>query len=150
MLIGKSYHSVDAQRRVTIPKSMRASLGEDPILTRGLDGGVFLFPQPQWLSLVKNLENQPFTKRQTRDFLRLISNEAYPVSIDSLGRMTLPESLSQLAQLTKDVVVVGSLQYAEIWDRDIYHEYLDQLENKAEEIAENLPWKEEHAHTSFA
>ncbi len=125
---------------------MRGELGSAPILTRGLDGGLFLLPEPFWSSLVNNLENQPFTKKRARDFLRLMSNDAYPVEPDRLGRITIPEALAKLAGLGKDIVVVGSLQYAEVWDRDRYHQYLESIADQAEEIAESLEWGEDHAH----
>lgn len=146
MLIGKSYHLLDSQRRVTIPKGLRGELGENPILTRGFDGGLFLVPEPFWHALLKNLDNQPFTKKRARDFWRLLSNDASRVEPDRLGRITVTEPLSALAQLKKEVVVVGSLQYVEIWDRDLYHHYLDSLSGQAEEIAESLDWGEQHAH----
>ncbi len=145
MLIGKSYHLLDSQRRVTIPKNLRGELGSQPILTRGLDGGIFLLPEVFWFTLVNNLENQTFTKKKARDFLRLMSNDAYPVEPDRLGRITIAESLATLAGLRKEVVVVGSLQYAEIWDRDKYHQYLDSLSGETENIAESLEWGETYA-----
>lgn len=147
MLIGTSYHSLDTQRRVTIPKSMRSELGDQPVLTRGFDGGLFLLPEPFWQRLVNSLTHQPFTKRKARDFLRLLSNDAYPAKPDALGRITLPESLAQAFGIERHVVVVGSLQYLEIWDRDRYHAYKDSLSDQAETIAESLEW-ETYAHTS--
>jgi len=148
MLIGKAYNSLDTQRRVTIPKGMRTQLGSQAVLTRGLDGGIFLLPESYWQLLVNNLTQQPFTKKGARDFWRYLSNDAYPVEPDNLGRITVPESLSEFAQLQKEVVVVGSLQYIEIWDLKRYHEYLDNLTQNAEEIAENLPWEGKDARSS--
>ncbi len=144
MLIGTSYHSLDSQRRVTVPKNMRGSLGNSPVLTRGLDGGIFLLPESFWNKLVNNLEHQPFTKKKARNFMRLLSNDAYVVEPDKVGRITIPDTLAKTFNLDKDIVVVGSLQYVEIWDRDSYHTYLDSIEDQAEEIAESLEW-EEHA-----
>jgi DNA-binding transcriptional regulator/RsmH inhibitor MraZ len=47
--------------------------------------------------------------------------------------------------MTRDIVVVGSVNYVEIWDRDRYHQYLEQLEPQAEAIAESLANKEVYA-----
>lgn len=145
MLIGKSYHSLDAQRRVTVPKNMRGDLGSQPILTRGLDGGLFLLPEPFWQGLMNTLEHQPFTKKRARDFMRLLSNDAYPVTLDTLGRFTIPNDLANTFGLSKDVVIVGSLQYLEVWDRERYHTYFDAMAESAEDIAETLDWKDDHA-----
>ncbi len=141
MLLGKAYNSLDNQRRVIIPKHMRGHLGASAVITRGLDGGLFLFPQEYWLKLVNNLTHLPFTQKKARDFWRYISNEAYEVQPDNLGRITLPTSLTELAKLQKEVVVVGSMQYIEVWDRNQYHQYLDQISDQAEEIAESLSWE---------
>lgn len=146
MLLGKSYHRLDVQRRVTVPKNMRGQLGAQPILTRGFDGGLFLMPETYWQTLVAQMDGQPFTKKRSRDFLRLMSNDATAVEPDRLGRITITESLAQLAGLDKEVVVVGSMQYVELWDRQRYHQYLDSLTGQAEEIAESLEWGEANAY----
>jgi MraZ protein len=78
------------------------------------------------------------TKKDNRDFLRLMAHDAKEVNPDKLGRITLPAYLTELAQLNKQVVVVGSYDYIEIWDQTKYHQYLDKLEQEAETIAERL------------
>lgn len=142
MLLGSFYNTLDAQRRVTIPKTLRSELGESPIVTRGLDGGIFVFPESYWTQFVNNLEQQSFTKKRVRDFLRYMTNEAFRGSPDSLGRLTLPQTLADQAELKRDVVVVGSLKYVEIWDRDRYHAYLETVTQQAEEISEEMEWSQ--------
>jgi len=149
MLIGRAYNSLDAQRRATIPKQMRTQLGSQAILTRGLDGGLFLLPETYWQTLVNNLTSQPFTQKRARDFWRYLSNDAYPVEPDNLGRITVPETLAEAAGLKKEIVVIGSLQYIEIWEVERYHRYLDSVTENAEEIAEGLPWEGNDARSSF-
>jgi DNA-binding transcriptional regulator/RsmH inhibitor MraZ len=49
MFIGRYYYTVENKGRVTLPKPLRDQLeNEDAelVLTRGLDGGLFLFPKP--------------------------------------------------------------------------------------------------------
>ena len=142
MLLGKAYNSLDTQRRLISPKTTRAQLGSTSVLTRGLDGGLFLLPSDYWQKLVNNLTQLPFTKKRARDFWRYLSNDAYEIATDNLGRITVPPSLAEFAQLQKDVVVVGSMQYIEIWDQQKYHQYLDEINKNAEEITEELPWEE--------
>ena len=148
MLVGKSYHSLDTQRRVPVHKHMRGDLGSQPMITRGLDGGLFLLPESFWQGLMNTLEHQPFTQKRARDFMRLLSNDAYPVSADALGRITIPGDLANAFGLTKDVVVVGSLQYIEIWDRERYNTHFDEVAKSAEDIAETLNWKNDNARAS--
>lgn len=137
MYIGKYYHTVEDKGRVSLPKAFREK-SDSWILTRGLDGGLFLFEAEQFASELKKLEARSFTKKTNRDFIRLMTNEAVEVNPDKNGRVQLPEYLNTFAHITKNVVIVGSYSYIEIWDRDIYHTYLESLETQAEDIAESL------------
>lgn len=137
MLIGRYYHTLEKNGRLALPKSFREK-ATDWVVTRGLDGGLFLFPKQDFEKQIQELAERTFTKKRNRDFIRLMVNSAQEVSPDSLGRVLLPEYLIGLAQLTKQVVVVGSFQYLEIWDQKLYHNYLDELEPQAESLAESL------------
>ena len=137
MFIGKYYHTLEAKGRLSLPKSFRAQ-HDEWIVTRGLDGGLFLFAKEAFLSEVEQLSSKPFTKKRYRDFVRLMTNEAQEVSADTNGRVQLPEYLIALAGLEKAVAVVGSMTRIEIWDRDRYHTYIESIENQAEQIAEEL------------
>lgn len=137
MLIGTFYHTLESHGRISLPKSFRNDYTEW-IITRGLDGGLFIFPAQQFKVELEQLNNRSFTTKRNRDFVRLMANEAIQVSPDNNGRVQLPEYLIQFAHLKKHIVIVGSLSRAEIWDRDTYHEYMKSTESQAEEIAESL------------
>lgn len=137
MLLGKYYHTLEANGRISLPKAFRAA-HPSWIITRGLDGGLFLIGEGEFQQELEKLNERTFTKKRNRDFIRLMTNEAKQVIPDSTGRVQLPEYLIQYAGLHKDVVIVGSLNKVEIWDRDKYHDYLDSVEPEAESIAESL------------
>jgi len=137
MLIGRYYHHLESKGRLSLPKSFREQ-ATDWIVTRGLDGSLFLFPEASFQTEIDQLANKPFTKQAHRDFIRLMTNDATQVTPDSLGRIALPEYLINYANLSKQLVIVGSLSRVEIWDQDTYHQYLTKIESKAENIAENL------------
>lgn len=137
MLLGKYYHTLEANGRISFPKQFRTEY-QSWIVTRGLDGGLFMFGEEVFQQELAKLEERSFTQKRNRDFVRLMTNEAKQVSPDSAGRVQLPEYLISFAGLTKEIVIVGSLNKVEIWDRDKYHEYLTQLEPAAEAIAESL------------
>jgi MraZ protein len=137
MFLGKYYHTLEANRRISLPKAFRQQ-AKQWVVSRGLDGGLFLFPQNTFAKELQSLAERTLTDKDHRDFARLMANEAAEVSPDKSGRVQLPEYLTDFAKLTKDIVVVGSVQYIEIWNRDRYHQYLDKLEPKAEAIAQRL------------
>lgn len=137
MLLGKYYHTLEANGRISLPKSFRAA-HPSWIVTRGLDGGLFLIGEEDFQLELEKLTERSLTKKRNRDFIRLLTNEARQVIPDATGRVQLPEYLIQFAGLQKDVVIVGSLNKVEIWDRDRYHTYLATVEPEAESIAESL------------
>jgi MraZ protein len=61
------------------------------------------------------------------------------VTFDRLGRILIPEHLRLAVGLTKHVVIVGSVNRVEIWDRERYHTYSQDIETKIETLAESLP-----------
>lgn len=141
MFIGRYYHRLEDKGRVSLPKTFRET-GSDWIITRGLDGGLFLFRPETFEQQVQELSERTFTKKRNRDFIRYMVNDARLVSIDKQGRVLLPDYLTTFAKLTKEVVIVGSFNYIEIWDQQTYHSYLDTLESSATNIAEEITTQE--------
>lgn len=138
IFIGRYYHALEQKGRLSIPSSFRSKLGSRAILTTGLDGCLFLLDESQWESLIQDVQNAPVTKRNARDWSRYLANNAVEVDFDSQGRILIPEHLRQTAAMSKEVVVAGSVNRIEIWDRDKYHQYLDTISATAETIAESL------------
>lgn len=138
MYIGTYYHKLEEKGRVSVPVKFRNSLGEKPVLTRGLDGCLFLFSQQDWATFITTLEDSNVTKKVHRDFVRLMANEASELEFDVIGRAVIPEYLRNKANITKEIVFTGSANRVELWDRDAYHTYMESLEQHAEDVAEQF------------
>lgn len=137
MFIGRHYHKLEDKGRVSLPKKFR-EVETDWVVTRGLDGGLFVFRRSDFLEKIQEIAERSFTKKRNRDFVRLMVNEAQEISADANGRVSLPDYLIKLANLNKDLVIVGSYSYLEIWDQETYHRYLDEIAENAETIAESI------------
>lgn len=137
MLIGKYYYHLEEQGRLSLPKKFR-EVSQEWIVTRGLDGCLFLLQKENFAKELEAIKQNTWTKKATRDFMRLMTNEAAEIKVDKNGRVNLPNYLIDFASLQKNVVVVGSLNHLEVWDQDRYHLYIDQIEGKAEEIVESI------------
>lgn len=125
MFIGHYYHSIENKGRLAIPASFRDQLQSGGVLTWGLDGCLFLFPASSWQKLSDKLASLSMTNPQARQLTRLLVQSASDLNLDNQGRTLIPEHLRKIANLKKQVVVAGSLNRVEIWDRDTYHEHLD-------------------------
>jgi MraZ protein len=138
MLIGSYYYSLEDKGRLAIPKQFRLTLKSRPIITRGLDGCLFLLPPKTWQQLTSELSSSPLTTKDSRDFHRLIAHGASPVAYDQQGRILIPQFLRQYAGLKKQVVIAGSVRWIEIWDQARYHQHMNKIEKSGEVIAERL------------
>lgn len=137
MFIGRYYHRLEAKGRLCLPKEFR---GQESswILTRGLEGSLFLLPPSEFEEQLKIIAARTLTKKTQREFVRLLTNDAMAVEVDKLGRIKLPDYLIKQAGLQKQVVIAGSYRYIEIWDQTKYHQHLDQIGDQAETLAEKV------------
>lgn len=134
--IGHYYHALEQKGRIAIPSVFRSKFGKTAIITRGLEECLFVFSEDIWKQTIGQVPIHPFGKKIDREWTRLVTHNAQESNFDSQGRILITDHLIRFAQLKKDCVIAGSINYLEIWDRDIYHAYMDNLENKAEEITE--------------
>lgn len=137
MLIGKYYHHLEDNGRLSLPAKFR-EVNREWIVTRGLDGCLFLLQESNFKKELEKIAQSTFTKKANRDLIRLMTNEAKELKVDENGRVNLPDYLIEFAKLKKSVVVVGSLNHLEVWDQNTYHNYIDQIEGQAESIAESI------------
>ena len=138
MLIGEHKHNLDPKKRLAIPAKFRKELGEEAILTRGLDKCLFVFPMKYWDQWTEKLINLPMGQKDNRSFGRLFLSGAVKVEFDQLGRILIPEYLKQYAGLKKHVIVAGVYSRLEVWDTDRWERYKEELEKDSDNIAEKL------------
>jgi MraZ protein len=138
MFVGTYYHTLEDQNRVSVPKAFRTELTSGSMVTKGLDGCLFIFTSESWNKLVEKLQSLPLTSKPARDFLRLLTYNATPLDTDKLGRTHLSQNLIDLAGIKKDVVFAGALSRVEIWDKSAYHAYVDGLTSQESELESSL------------
>lgn len=108
------------------------------ILTRGLDGCLFLYPVDEWERLSQRLASLPLTGADVRAFSRYLFSEAMETNFDRLGRIKIPAYLSEYAKLNKEVIILGVLHRVEIWSRERFEKLSQDLTSRSEEIAEKI------------
>ena len=138
MFIGEYTYSLDEKKRLAVPVKFRNLLGKKAVITRGLDQCLFIFSAKEWESLAEKISKLPLSQSDVRGFARLMLGGAMEVTIDSMGRVLVPDYLKKYASLNKKVVLVGVLNRVEIWDEDIWEKYKGVTEKEGENIAERL------------
>ena len=138
MLLGEYEHTLDAKGRLAMPAKLRESLGSKFIITKGLDGCLFVYDMEQWHQLEQKLAALPMSRKTARDFTRFLFGGACEGECDKQGRVLLPANLRRHAGLEKDAVIVGVDSRAEIWDAGRWNEYNEENAEDVSELAEQL------------
>ena len=138
MFRGEYSHTVDAKGRLIIPLKFREQLGEECIVTRGLDGCLFIFESGEWEAYEEKLRKLPMTNKNARSFVRFLSGGATPCEFDKQGRILLPATLRKFAGIEKDVILAGLPNRIEIWSEQKWNENNNYEEIDMDEIAGHL------------
>ena len=110
MFMGEYAHSIDAKGRVILPADFRQELGVSFIITKGLDGSLFLFPQAAWDEFAAKLRTLSIADPNARAFARFFIAGARTLECDKQGRFLVPANLRAYANigLKQDVILTGA------------------------------------------
>ena len=120
MFMGEYSHSVDAKGRLIVPAKFREQLGDQFVVTKGVDGCLYVYSQEEWKRIEEKFREVNLTTKDARKFMRFFFAGAAMCEVDKQGRILIPSVLRDFAGLEKDVVLVGVLSKIEIWDKDRY------------------------------
>lgn len=130
MFMGQYEHTIDTKGRTIIPAKYRQELGDVFVVTRGLDGCLFLYPMTEWEAFVEKLQSLP-SNQNTRKIQRQFLSKAMEVSLDKQGRILVPALLRTSAALEKEIVFVGMMNRVEVWDKSRLEEQEIQEDEEA-------------------
>ena len=123
MFIGEYNHSVDAKNRISIPSKFRDELDGKFIMTKGLDGCLYVYTMTEWQKLEQKLSSLPLTNKDARAFVRFFFSGASEIEIDKQGRALIPQNLKEYADVKKEIVSIGVSSRIEIWSKEKWNEY---------------------------
>ena len=138
MLLGEYEHSIDTKGRIAVPAKLRESLGTRFMITKGLDGCLFVYDMEQWQLLENKLAALPMSRKTARDFTRFLFGGACEAECDKQGRVLFPVNFRRYAHLDKNAVIVGVGSRAEIWDAAKWQQYNEESAEDVSELAEQL------------
>ena len=143
MFSGEFVQKLDEKNRVILPKQLRHPLsGEDLdkgfCLTRGFEGALLLLHREEWDVVADQVQALHPMRGVERTFQRLFFAKAVPVRLDGQFRFLIPDSHRRLAVIEKEVVFVGVGRGVEIWSRDLYEKYENEMAGSYGDLAERV------------
>ena len=130
VLSGEYNVTLDDTGRIALPRKLRDLLSTGKImLTKGADSCLWLYTLEQWEAFEKTIYNttDQFSARGRRQRQHFIGPKQ-ELDIDRQGRILIPPTLRDHAGLNKECIVLGQVDYIEIWDEDLYKAYLNASE----------------------
>jgi MraZ protein len=136
---GQFIYSVDAKGRLSIPAKLRKYLTPESkdtlVMTQGTISCIDVYPSDTWEKFESRLlELNPFKPIDAK-FIRMISQHATEDTLDSQSRILVPQALLKYAKIDKEVLILGALKKIELWNPEVYAEYLNETPETYEQIA---------------
>ena len=138
MFFGTYTPKLDEKGRLFLPAKFRDQLTEGLVVTRGQERCLTVWSMDDFQRLTDRLREAPVTNKGTRDYVRMLFAAASQEVPDKQGRISIPASLREYASLTKDVVVIGSMNRIEIWDPTAWTTYSEEQEQKFSELSDEV------------
>ncbi|MBS6140200.1 division/cell wall cluster transcriptional repressor MraZ [Veillonella parvula] len=138
MFMGEYNHTIDTKGRMIIPAKIREQLGDLCIVTKGLDNCLAIYTAEAWKKISTALQSQSSTKASVRALKRFVFGSAAELEYDKQGRVLIPVPLREYASLDKQAVIVGAGDHVEIWSREKFDFYDEQVAESMEELVEGL------------
>lgn len=138
MLMGEFHHNLDEKQRLVIPNKYRDELGNEFVITRGIEHCLYVYPMNKWDALVEKLNTLSFTKKDARTFTRSFFAGASICTFDKQGRIVLSDVHRNYANIKKECVIIGVNDRLEIWSENDYNSFMNDNALELENISEHL------------
>jgi MraZ protein len=129
LFLGTHAPRLDDKGRLFLPAKYRDDLAAGLVVTRGQEHCLYVFTAAYFADLARELSSASFTSAPARDLHRLFFSGAFDEVPDKTGRVTIPVTLRQYADLERDVVVIGAGDRLEIWDAPTWEAWLSTKED---------------------
>ena len=124
LFIGDFPHTLDDKGRLIMPNF---------VVTRGLEGCLFVFTERKWTEFTEQLNSKGFSKKDVRSITRFFCSCAMNADLDKQGRFLVNKNLREFAEIERDVMIIGVSDRIEIWSKEKWDEY-----SKAEYSDDNI------------
>ncbi|GIW63014.1 MAG: transcriptional regulator MraZ [Patescibacteria group bacterium] len=131
VFFGEYYISLTTGNRLALPKKIRDQLENHTfILTKGFDFCLSGYKTQDWEKKAKELMSASLLDKTDLKKKRIIFSSAVYLEFDKQGRFIIPKNLLEFAEINKDVVIIGVGDHFEIWSKEKWEVYQNQIDNE--------------------
>jgi MraZ protein len=138
VFLGTHTPRLDEKGRLILPAKYRDELAGGVVITKGQERCLYVFPLAEFGRMTEAMRTAPVTRKDLRDYGRVLFASAFDEVPDKQGRITVPPSLRTYAGLERDCVVIGANTRMEIWDAGAWETYLASQEEAFSEASQEV------------
>ncbi len=117
--LGEFDHTMDSKGRVSLPARFRDIISDAFYITKGLDNGLFIFPEWAWQNIIEKLMEIPLQDYQRSRMRQAFLSGVVEANLDKQGRVMINPKLREYAKLKKDVVITGAGDRIDIYAKEV-------------------------------
>jgi len=129
MFLGQFQHSLDEKGRLMIPARYRELLAAGAFVTQGFDKCLMVMTDLYFGQVYDRINAMNLADPTTRLLRRLILSNAYPIEVDKVGRILVPQNLRHAIELNGEAIVAGQGEYFEVWNPAEWSAQINQLQD---------------------
>ena len=130
MFLGHFQHNLDDKGRLMIPARFRELLEGGAFITQGFDKCLMVMTESYFKQVYERIEAMNLADPTARLLRRLILSNAYPVEVDKVGRILMPQNLRTFLGIENgELIVAGQGEYFEVWTHALWSEQMTQLQD---------------------
>jgi MraZ protein len=137
---GRSRHTRDEKGRLAIPARFREILkrkSDSFLVVTNLNDCLVAFARDNWQTIKEKAVNLPLFDSAANIYIRYFISGAIECPLKQ-GRILIPSNLRELAELNKEVVLVGHLTRFEIWDKAKWEKEFEKDKKAFQGISQSL------------
>jgi len=130
MFLGQFQHNLDDKGRLMVPARYRDLLAAGAFITQGFDKCLMVMTDAYFGQVYERINSMNLADPTARMLRRLILSNAYPVEVDKVGRILVPQNLRQFLGITSgELTVAGQGDYFEVWAPAEWQAQMDNLQD---------------------
>ncbi len=129
MFLGQFQHNLDEKGRLMVPARFRELLEGGAFITQGFDRCLMVMTEVYFKQVYDHVNAMNLADPTARLLRRLIFANAYPVEVDKVGRILVPQNLREFATLNGEAIVAGQGDYFEVWTPTAWNEQMKQIQD---------------------
>lgn len=144
LFLGTYKHIIDEKNRLSLPAKLVNKFSNDVVVaSKGFEGCLELRSREDFSVWSGQILSYSQNKKDSRILARQILANSSELELDKANRILIPDVLKKLANLKKNVIIIGLGNKLEVWDAKAYAKFQAETNNKFEAVAERID--DEHA-----